>query len=703
MGEQQEMKRLNSFITEVKGEKAHREAIAMGLKYKGFGYWVDPNTNQVTHKTENDQLVPVDPDVESELADKEDETAGMAGRAGGGPGGGMSIGGAASAAALGMPDQEAVLGTADPEQGAKAPVEMDWTAGPDGDNCVNDQEPGDVPIDSYVGKTNYPNWQAGPDGSNFTNVREDTFTDQMNRNLDADDKIKDIEAGKKRSAPNSITRGKMERKKVQDVKDKEDAKVAEKKQKHARAVANRVRLGSLNRKMGQPEDGPETKRDAAWLQKQKTGKRTPMLKGALDAVGVGDADPKDKLHKSVIERLKKIKTGDPAEVRKEVGKEIQGQKDRDKAKVDKQIDKDKARVAEMNKEAKRLFTDPEYDLDDIGEEIGAGAFGSVNLGSDGESVIKQGQIGPEEMIAMMKMRDHPGFPTLLNGEFYGNFEPFSSVGNNPMGKTANERDDTWRGKGAYWDPDVESGFEDRFPGAEGRYAMTLAKGQTLDDYFANNGTDDAEEVFEKVLRLRRDMHKNGIAHNDMHGHNIFVDDDGTPSVIDLGLAQDDPVAALMEGMGFVSGQDGQFNMGAAPEFMSSVKDYVNSDLMDKLRENRDSIAGSLYDGEIDEDAEDWDDETFEEMMNGGIRLDRNMMDQLKRFVPKLKEDPDFARSLIDRLYDGIGEEPTADRMSKAFDRLRDTQRSMHSWKNSRRLRKGEPYLPLKNTIVDEDD
>ena len=34
------MKRLKQLINEVKGEKAHREAVAKGLKYKGFGYWV---------------------------------------------------------------------------------------------------------------------------------------------------------------------------------------------------------------------------------------------------------------------------------------------------------------------------------------------------------------------------------------------------------------------------------------------------------------------------------------------------------------------------------------------------------------------------------------------------------------------------------------------------------------------------------------
>ena len=59
------MKKLGNLLNEVKGEKAHREAVAMGLKYKGFGYWVDPSTGETKYKTENDQLVAVDPDVES--------------------------------------------------------------------------------------------------------------------------------------------------------------------------------------------------------------------------------------------------------------------------------------------------------------------------------------------------------------------------------------------------------------------------------------------------------------------------------------------------------------------------------------------------------------------------------------------------------------------------------------------------------------
>ncbi len=69
-------------LLEKKGEKAHREAEAMGLKYKGVGYWVDPGTGQVTHKTEGDKLVSVDPDVTAEKAGK-----GVEGPGGGAPSG----------------------------------------------------------------------------------------------------------------------------------------------------------------------------------------------------------------------------------------------------------------------------------------------------------------------------------------------------------------------------------------------------------------------------------------------------------------------------------------------------------------------------------------------------------------------------------------------------------------------------------------
>ena len=74
--------KLSGFINicEERERKPHRAA-AMGLKYKGFGYWVDPNSGKVTHKTEGDNLVPVEPDVETDKwkGDGDESAPGMGG------------------------------------------------------------------------------------------------------------------------------------------------------------------------------------------------------------------------------------------------------------------------------------------------------------------------------------------------------------------------------------------------------------------------------------------------------------------------------------------------------------------------------------------------------------------------------------------------------------------------------------------------
>ena len=78
-------------LQEDRGEKAFKQAIQMGLKYAGFGYWKDPQTGETKYKTENDTLVKVEPREESELAAKGGPDGG-AGRpdpmAGGAPMGG---------------------------------------------------------------------------------------------------------------------------------------------------------------------------------------------------------------------------------------------------------------------------------------------------------------------------------------------------------------------------------------------------------------------------------------------------------------------------------------------------------------------------------------------------------------------------------------------------------------------------------------
>jgi hypothetical protein len=166
-------------IQEERGEKAFKQAIAMGLKYGGFGYWKDPQSGETKFKTENDTLIPVEPDESSELAGKGGpDSNGMAdGQMGGGMMGGGGMGNMMGPGGmLQMPGQQpgsGILGA--PEPGEETPEggeRKGWEPGPDGDTCAGPdaQDPADVPKDTYVGTTNYAKWVAGPDGDNMTTV-----------------------------------------------------------------------------------------------------------------------------------------------------------------------------------------------------------------------------------------------------------------------------------------------------------------------------------------------------------------------------------------------------------------------------------------------------------------------------------------------------------------------------------------------------
>ena len=154
------MRRLKSFavLAEEKGEKAHKEAIAMGLKYGGFGYWKDPQTGETKFKTVNDQLVPVEGEETSELAGKGGKDGGDGRPPGeeGMPGNKRTAGRGATQQPRGPGSEPGRnIGTAEPGQ-EQAPKRMRWDPGPDGDHCVDSgQPPGDIPDDAFVKKTNY--------------------------------------------------------------------------------------------------------------------------------------------------------------------------------------------------------------------------------------------------------------------------------------------------------------------------------------------------------------------------------------------------------------------------------------------------------------------------------------------------------------------------------------------------------------------
>jgi hypothetical protein len=86
--------------------------------------------------------------------------------------------------------------------------------------------------------------------------------------------------------------------------------------------------------------------------------------------------------------------------------------------------------------------------------------------------------------------------------------------------------------------------------SEGRIAMTKVEGEPLGTKFSRDGAD-------AYWKARADLHRMGIAHNDMHGYNVLVDKTGKGRFVDMGLAQDNPKAALAEALGAFSGPKGE--------------------------------------------------------------------------------------------------------------------------------------------------
>lgn len=151
----------DNFLLEKEQSHAQQKAVEMGLKYKGFGYWVDPKTNQITHKTEKGELVP----NEKASAELAGDTAGNLRPDAMDTKPGINA----------LPQQQQAPGSGvlkAPEPGTEQyPRGGNWMPGPNGDNCVTDQPPPkDLSYDMFVGKTNFSKWVAGKDGSNYANL-----------------------------------------------------------------------------------------------------------------------------------------------------------------------------------------------------------------------------------------------------------------------------------------------------------------------------------------------------------------------------------------------------------------------------------------------------------------------------------------------------------------------------------------------------
>ena len=648
-------------LQEERGEKAFKQAISMGLKYGGFGYWKD-NTGKTVYKTENDTLVPVEQDPEAELAGKgkpEDPAAAMPGMTG--PAGMMQPGQAMAG--------QGILGAPNPgeEQVAK---DHTWSPGPDGDTCVGPgaEVPAEVPGDSFVGRTNFLKWRAGPDGNNMTNVSYGEVKEQIRQIREAEEQ-----------GDLGLT----------------DAGYQEK------SVTNRAR--QRMRKVVGLGSKPATQR----TDKEGRSAVKALAKDHPTVLG------KQLASMAKLAGKKKRRTyDDTADMRRTDKENLEADKEADMwRKVAKlpAVRKDADAVKLMNDEARGLVKDPNYSLDiDDAEEMGSGAFGSAYRDRNG-NIIKTGGIGPGELAALKAMEKNPRFPTLLNAKFDEPFMHKSSVYNNPMG-AENER----RGGGGlrpgedYWDPDEQSDFDKKYPTAQGTYAMTAAQGEELGDAMYDMDEEMQDKVMRNFWRARGDLHKAGFSHNDMHGGNIFADPEtGEVSILDLGLAKQDKLSALMEGLGGLDYEQGE-DYQLTPKLSGSELTGRMREFADENRENieqmlLDSIEGDMtkYD-DYDEDSEY--SPTYQgltdrigDMMRGNIRMGENELAELREDIPFLQDEKNLDK-LIKTLYNEIGQSELADRMSDAFE-LRQRDSRLIDTANKIRRSKGQKDIEVTNPNV----
>ena len=143
--------------------------------------------------------------------------------------------------------------------------------------------------------------------------------------------------------------------------------------------------------------------------------------------------------------------------------------------------------------------------------LGAGAYGSVMKEGDGNAV-KRGNIGYNEAQIIDKVGNADLGPRMLAADLDG------------MG--------------------LQPGT------AKGRIAMTVVPGSPIGNKAGDKPIGRTGKVVaDAYWEARAKLHKMGIAHNDMHIENVFVDRKGTGRFVDMGLAQDSPKAALAEAMG----------------------------------------------------------------------------------------------------------------------------------------------------------
>jgi len=153
------------------------------------------------------------------------------------------------------------------------------------------------------------------------------------------------------------------------------------------------------------------------------------------------------------------------------------------------------------------------------KKLGEGSYGSVVKNKDG-TVIKRGDVSTDEAKIMKQLEGKDLVPKLVAADING------------PGLNSHRAVDIRRG----------------------RIAMGLIPGEPVGDRKPEEKVGGVP-VADAYWKARAELHRNGVAHNDMHIENVLVDDKGKGRFVDMGLAQSSPKAALAEALGVFHGEN----------------------------------------------------------------------------------------------------------------------------------------------------
>lgn len=178
----------------------------------------------------------------------------------------------------------------------------------------------------------------------------------------------------------------------------------------------------------------------------------------------------------------------------------------------------------------------------------SGNYGKVyQINSKPPRVIKEGKIGKHEAEAMAILEETGLVPSVYSVEY-----------------TGKKRSDSY-------------GI---FTGAKGYLSMSKVEGKVLSDT-GDLSSGEREEIQRKLFSAKKVINLKGISHNDLHGGNVIVKEDGTLGVLDFGVSKIGYGYALIDAMGSL--EDEAFKDLHRPVYGVFSP---NSSVVSQMRENR---------------------------------------------------------------------------------------------------------------------